>query len=88
MLTYISINSVSLKFSSQNAQELKLGTCPKQLIYIKEVWNAQKKTNQDVHISKTRDLIKNYVKYTCMLQQNEVNGTELKIQLMRIYILN
>ena len=40
MLTYILINSVSRKLSSQNAQELKLGTHPKQLIYIKEVWNA------------------------------------------------
>jgi hypothetical protein len=37
MLTYILINSVSRKLSSQNAQELKLGTHPKQLIYIKEV---------------------------------------------------
>lgn len=34
-----------------------------------------KKTNQDVYISKTKVLIKNCVKYTCMLQQNEVNGT-------------
>lgn len=40
MPTYISINSVLRKFSSQNAQELKLETRPKQLIYIKQVWNA------------------------------------------------
>jgi hypothetical protein len=33
----ILIFSVSRKFSSRNAQELKLGTCPIQLIYIKKV---------------------------------------------------
>jgi len=34
-----------------------------------------KKTNQDVYILKTKILIKNYIKHTCMLQQNEVNST-------------
>lgn len=34
-----------------------------------------KKTNQDVYKSKTKVLIKNYIEHTCMLQQNEVNGT-------------
>jgi len=34
-----------------------------------------KKTKQDVYRSKTKVLIKNYIKYTCMQQENEVNGT-------------